>query len=197
MTHFIYHSFLIFSVFLCLVRSQTINNGSVLKQRACNRIKNLLTEFLTCEQLTSWFDYLTNSLADGKDINTTISGLQSVIMGSLTSSQNSTIVTKKAPLVLSLGISGTQNVTESLISVITNNLMPLGTQIESLVQTWIRENMDKNVMYNHIYYYALTFLTKKRIKTIFKRYKHVVGDSKYNTFKSAFGSLIKFDLYPV
>uniref|UniRef100_A0A0K0FMF8 Uncharacterized protein n=1 Tax=Strongyloides venezuelensis TaxID=75913 RepID=A0A0K0FMF8_STRVS len=118
-------------------------------------------------------------------------------MASLISSQNSTIVTKRVPLVLSLDIFSTQNVTESLIFVVKNNLMPLVTQIESLVQTWISENMDKNVIYNHIYYYALTFLTKKRIKTMCKRYEHVVGDLKYNTFKSTFGSLIKFDLYPV
>ncbi|CEF62052.1 Hypothetical protein SRAE_1000032700 [Strongyloides ratti] len=179
---------------ISLIKCQS-NDGSVLKKKACDRMANLVSTFITCQQLISILDQASGLIADGTDLNTTVSEMTSIILGSLTASQNVTAITKGAPLVFSLGISGIQKAISTLITVMTDNLMPLGEQLDSLAKMWIDDSMPRNVIVNQLYYYGLSFVTKKRIGTLFKRYKNAVGDKSFASIKSALNSLIKFNLY--
>uniref|UniRef100_A0A0K0ET25 SXP/RAL-2 family protein Ani s 5-like cation-binding domain-containing protein n=1 Tax=Strongyloides stercoralis TaxID=6248 RepID=A0A0K0ET25_STRER len=178
-----------------MIQPQT--DGSILRKKVCDRVSNLVTTFVTCKQVLSWLDYATTSLASQTDINTIFSEMTPMILGSLTSTQNTTFISTGAPLIFSLGVTGIQNSIDSLVNVMSNNLMPFAKQMEAFVITWRDDEMPTDVIVNQLYYYGLAFFTKKRIGTLFKRYKAAIGDKNFNSIKSSYSSLIKFNLYSV
>uniref|UniRef100_A0A0N4ZQA5 Conjugative transfer protein n=1 Tax=Parastrongyloides trichosuri TaxID=131310 RepID=A0A0N4ZQA5_PARTI len=173
------------------------NDGSAFHQKACDRLINLVTSLFPCSQITPWFQQAVDMFVAGDNISTVASNIVPTIMGSLTVNQNTTIITKGAPLIFTLGVTGIQDAINAIQPVMTNNLMPMGNQLETFIIQWNQEGMDKTKMKNQLYYYTLSFFTKKRIGTLMKRYKHSVGDSNFNSIKSAFGSIIFFNLYSV
>uniref|UniRef100_A0A914C172 Uncharacterized protein n=1 Tax=Acrobeloides nanus TaxID=290746 RepID=A0A914C172_9BILA len=155
------------------------------------RIPRMLTSFLTAEQLGECFDLVTDSYFSGGDMSSLQSDLMDWAMSALDMPQlmsamgvYNTLTTKLSDPMALLG---------TLVTVMTNNLTPFMTQVQSQMDKLESQGRSRNATLRGAYIMCCQFLIKPNIQKIMnnlkKKFTQVQCDAAYASLNPTFLNL--------
>uniref|UniRef100_A0AC35TXT3 Secreted protein n=1 Tax=Rhabditophanes sp. KR3021 TaxID=114890 RepID=A0AC35TXT3_9BILA len=170
-------------------------DGTVLRAKACTRVQNDLSNFITCTQVNSVAKALIGMLSAGQTATDVINSAQSTIMGSFTASQNGTVIAKGAGLIFSVGPSGIITTINTVGTVVRANSFAFATQLENVVKQLKADGIvDPEIHIRKVLYYFLQFMSQDNICLIMQRFKNNLNKpSWWSAITSAFSTIIRFN----
>ncbi|KAI6197793.1 hypothetical protein M3Y94_01266900 [Aphelenchoides besseyi] len=159
------------------------------------RLTGLLSNYLSYSQWNVLCNTVANDVYLQKDFATVKSDVMNTAMNQLTSSQYSTIMSKATMLILKMGPSKVTGALNTVLTVLGNNLGPFYTQLNTFSKSMQTRGLKPAACWKEQFRLVNSFLTLKRVNTIFTRVSLQFSKSDWQTFSSSLSSFLRFSKY--
>ncbi|KAI6221300.1 hypothetical protein M3Y99_00301700 [Aphelenchoides fujianensis] len=186
---------LVFVFFFALPSASAQPYPSANQNITIKRLTNMISNYLAYSQYNAICNVIATDVYAQKDFATVKSDLVNTAMAQLTSAQYSAVLAKATTLIFTMGASKLTAAVNTLMTVMSNNLGPFYAQLCAFSKQNQGRGLKPAVVWKEQFRLVNSFLSGKRVNTIFTRVAANFAPADWTKFRNAFSTFFKFSRY--